>query len=139
MNAIDAPVLLKSAAECARLIELMDEALLALGGKRRTLEERAISDYFAGLVIAYAEIIAFLHMKLDQAEPLAQALTELGALNAEFSNDVNELLKAIRHNYNYLEQYFEYDYYSRLSCECAYAVRLDALKKKLHDSSSAGK
>jgi hypothetical protein len=102
----------------AGVVALIDESLLILSQKRRTLEEKAIVTYFCSLACAYAGIIGCLHMSVSRDELVGQVVVDLlprlQTVNENVRSCVEELLKVLKYDFNYLEQYFEYDYCARL-------------------------
>lgn len=121
--------------ESAEIVALLDEALFALSQKRSTLEEKAISRYFHELVQLYGTIIALVHKRLvngvleDKAELVT--LESLQNINTSVKDSVEDLLKIIRYNLNFLEQYYEYDYASKLTRDSGYISGLENIVTKL--------
>lgn len=97
----------------------IDECLLLLSQKRRTLEEKIIIRFFCKLAASYAAILRSLHENEPQSdpdlvtEPIA-ALERLQTVNENLDTLVQDLLKIIKYNLNFLEQYFEYDFSNKL-------------------------
>lgn len=102
---------------CTNIL-LMDEAILLLAQKRRTLEEKAIANHFHSLIEAYSRVIALLHMYMsknsDLDERMLVTIHKLRTVNEKVRNRVEELLKIIKYDLNFLEQYFEYEYCGKL-------------------------
>ena len=109
--------LLFSQNACTNIL-LMDEAILLLAQKRRTLEEKAIANHFHSLIEAYSRVIALLHMYMSSNSDLDErklvTIHKLQTVNEKVRNRVDELLKIIKYDLNFLEQYFEYEYCGRL-------------------------
>lgn len=102
----------------AQVMGELDEALILFSSKRTTLEEKMISSYFHKMVAGYAAILNKLHLQLcDRKEPLfnERGLESLRTLNLRVREAVGYLIKALRFNFNFVEQYYEYDFYTRLS------------------------
>jgi hypothetical protein len=102
----------------AQVIAELDEALILFASKRTTLEEKMISSYFHKMAAGYAAILHKLHLQLcDRKEPLFNeaGLESLRTLNLRVREVVGYLVKALRFNFNFVEQYYEYDFYTRLS------------------------
>ena len=110
--------ILSGTAESARNIALLNEAITLLLQKRRTLEEKAITRYFHELISAYGRLIAHLHICMAKSDALddsiVAAMDRLRTVNEKVRTCAEELLKIFKYNLNFLEQYFEYDYCSKL-------------------------
>ncbi len=91
-------------------------ALSALSEKRVTLEEKMIRMHLHQLSALFARVTQEAHQMLASHYDanVEATLDELQTLSIEVQNVVADLLKIIRYNLNFLEQYYEYDYYSRL-------------------------
>jgi len=91
-------------------------ALTALSEKRVTLEEKMIRRHLHQLSALFGRVAEEAHQMLaSHYDANAETtLDELRTLSIEVQNVVADLLKIIRYNLNFLEQYYEYDYYSRL-------------------------
>ncbi|MBX9690585.1 MAG: hypothetical protein K2X27_27970 [Candidatus Obscuribacterales bacterium] len=109
---------LKESRALSAIIASIDESILLLCQKRRTLEEKAIIAYFHSLAVSAANIISCLHKKLSNSnetlEEWTSLLERLRTVNENIASCLEELLKILKYNFNFLEQYFEYDYLSRL-------------------------
>jgi len=102
----------------AQVMAELDDALILFASKRTTLEEKMISSYFHKMIAGYAAILNRLHLLLcDRKEPLFNetGLESLRTLNLRVREVVGYLIKALRFNFNFVEQYYEYDFYTRLS------------------------
>lgn len=121
--------------ESAEIISCLDESLFALSQKRSTLEEKAISRYFHQLVTSYGSIIVLLHKRLlsdvSEDKDWLVTLESLQKINETIKSSVEDLLKIIRYNLNFLEQYFEYDYASKLTRDSGYLNSLESIIEKL--------
>lgn len=116
-----------------RIIGDIDDALSVLAMKRSTLEEKIISKELHALAANYGNILADVHGKLaaEQA-PAPVALEDWRTLNFSVHEALEPLLKALRYNLNYVEQYFEFDYCARLTNDwqfAAEAARIAAVLK----------
>ena len=91
-------------------------ALSALSEKRVTLEEKMIRRHLHQLSALFGKVTEEAHQMLASHYDAntETTLDELHTLSIEVQNVVADLLKIIRYNLNFLEQYYEYDYYSRL-------------------------
>ncbi|MBI2812388.1 MAG: hypothetical protein HYX67_16405 [Candidatus Melainabacteria bacterium] len=91
-------------------------ALSALSEKRVTLEEKMIRRHLHQLSGLFGRVTEEAHQMLASHYDANTdtTLDELRTLSIEVQNVVADLLKIIRYNLNFLEQYYEYDYYSRL-------------------------
>lgn len=111
-------LLLQQSQNCSQNIMLICQSLLLLSQKRRTLEEKAIAAYFHELASENATIIKLLHAGISNtgssAETTAEVLCRLQTVNEILRTSIEELLKILNYNFNFLEQYFEYDYCTRM-------------------------
>ncbi len=113
---------------------LIDESVILLSQKRSTLEERAIAKYFHKLCCAYSCIIKSIHLHMSNErefeEPSKPLIERLRTVNENVASCVNDLLKIQKYNANFLEQYFEYDYCSKLLDNQELLGDLEALDKE---------
>jgi len=103
--------------QCAKILDQLAEAMQILLEKRVTLEEKMIRSYFLELANAYASIAATIVSTMEQKDAsLIEAvfIAQLTKLNEAVIETVEEFLKAARYDLNYLEQYFEFDFYGKL-------------------------
>lgn len=109
-------------------------ALTGLSEKRVTLEEKMIRMHLHQLSALFGRVAEEAHQMLaSHYDANAEtALDELRALSIEVQNVVADLLKIIRYNLNFLEQYYEYDYYSRLQNEHKFVDRTQKIVDNLH-------
>ncbi|MBS1953679.1 MAG: hypothetical protein JST89_05830 [Cyanobacteria bacterium SZAS-4] len=109
-------------------------ALTGLSEKRVTLEEKMIRMHLHQLSALFGRVAEEAHQMLaSHYDAKAEtALDELRVLNSEVQNVVADLLKIIRYNLNFLEQYYEYDYYSRLQNEHKFVDRTQKIVDDLH-------
>ena len=109
-------------------------ALTGLSEKRVTLEEKMIRMHLHQLSALFGRVAEEAHQMLaSHYDANAEiALDELRTLSAEVQNVVADLLKIIRYNLNFLEQYYEYDYYSRLQNEHKFVARTQKIVDDLH-------
>jgi hypothetical protein len=114
------------------LIVDITHCLALLAQKRVTLEEKMISQELHSLVTSYAEIIAIVHTDLaDRAAPEWAILERLRTMNFHVKEEVGVFLKALRYNFNYVEQYFEFDFCARLREECGFATEAREILRTL--------
>lgn len=130
-----AQLVLTNSLESANIIVLIDESLLLLSQKRVTLEEKAIAAYFHKLVQSYAGIITELHVSMSSTQKTEnttiEVLARLRTVNENVRSCVQELLKILNYDLNYLEQYFEYDYCAKLINNQDHFLCLEAIKAEL--------
>jgi hypothetical protein len=118
----------------ARLIADIDEALSILAGKRTTLEEKMITKELHAIAAEYCSILRKVHSRLrDSREPAVAALESWRTLNFNVHEVINSLLKALRYNLNFVEQYFEFDFVARLTNEWQFAVEASRIDQVLND------
>ncbi|HEY9732943.1 MAG TPA: hypothetical protein V6C89_13585 [Drouetiella sp.] len=108
-------------------------ALSALSEKRVTLEEKMIRMHLHQLSSLFARVTQEAHQMLaSHYDANAEiALDELQSLSIEVQNVVADLLKIIRYNLNFLEQYYEYDYLSRLENDHKFVDRAQKIVEDL--------
>ncbi len=122
---------------CTNIL-LMDEAILLLAQKRQTLEEKAIANHFHSLIEAYSRVIALLHMYMSSNSDLDErklvTIHKLQSVNEKVRSRVDELLKIIKYDLNFLEQYFEYEYCGRLLNEDTFLRDVNAALTELESA-----
>lgn len=111
----------------------ISKTLLSLKDKRVTLEEKMIREYLHGLAEGLATTLAFLHRHFkDKSYDIEPGLIdEFKQLAREIKTVSDSLAKIVDYNWNFLEQYFEHDFYSRLVNEHKFADRLETVSKSL--------
>ncbi|CAN5182698.1 hypothetical protein BH10CYA1_BH10CYA1_40790 [soil metagenome] len=124
--------------ELDSLAKLQIEIGLALRGlseKRVTLEEKMIRRHLHQLSALFGMVAEEAHQMLaSQYDANAETtLDELRTLSVEVQDVVADLLKIIRYNLNFLEQYYEYDYYSRLQNDHKFVDRTQKIVDDLHN------
>lgn len=119
----------------AKLQIEIGEALAALSEKRVTLEEKMIRMHLHQLTSALARIAEEAHQMLASHYDAntENILDELRTLSIEVQNVVADLLKIIRYNLNFLEQYYEFDYLSRLNNDHRFVDRAQTIIAQLQD------
>ena len=102
--------------QSSSIVKNISEALIILTEKLVTLEEKMIKTYLTKLAAAHGEIIENIFSNLDKVHKKASktSLSELAELDDKLLASIEDFLKAARHDSNYLEQYFEYDFYRSL-------------------------
>lgn len=121
---------------CGDLISTTSRSLFMLRQKRRTLEEKAISSYFHKAIQRVSAIVLVLHESLEHGQENKLDDAELLLLQAtirDLQSRVDELLKILRYNLNFLEQYFEYDFFGKLSTESCAIENLDNVHRIVLD------
>jgi hypothetical protein len=108
-------------------------ALTGLSEKRVTLEEKMIRRHLHQLSGLCGQVAQEAHQMLTSHYDANATVTldELRSLNIEVQNVVADLLKIIRYNLNFLEQYYEYDYYSRLQNDHLFVERMQKIADDL--------
>ena len=102
----------------AKNLVAIDEALAILASKRTTLEEKIIRKELHTLVSNYCAILSHVHVALSaERQPPVEALERLRSLNFRVHAAIDSLLKALKYDLNYVEQYFEFDFCARLCNE----------------------
>lgn len=108
------------------IIQLIDDVVAGLAEKRVTLEEKMIVNYLKELsskTRLASEALAGTGSKRHSCD----VLPELQELAFETKASLRDLLKIINYNLNFLEQYFEHEYYESLVYEKRYVERMDAV------------
>lgn len=123
-------------AEVRRIAALLDkiaEALLVLGAKRATLEEKSISAYLRAMAARCGPIIGQLCAPGSAGDRLLShdILMELSNVTRDATQALDDLLRAARYDANYLEQYFEYDFNARLTHEYRFLDQLERISSLL--------
>jgi hypothetical protein len=118
----------------ARVLSDIDDALSILAAKRTTLEEKIISQELHALAGKFCLILNSVHSRLgENKSPREDVLEKWRTLNFQVRETVESLLKALRYNLNYVEQYFEYNFAARLTNELKYTAEAEALVDMLKD------
>ena len=113
---------------CSQIMSAIAESLALLAAKRTTLEEKIIKRELHNIARQYARLLVKLHDALaNDKEPPIELLEQLRTLNFRIHAVVGDLLRALKYNLNYVEQYFEFDFAARLSQEHQFAEDLNAL------------
>lgn len=122
--------------QVAHIIGTIDDTLLLLTEKRTTLEEKMIAKYFHELAEHYGRLAACIHHHClktsEETLPSGNLREDTYNLNCRVKSTVDELLKIVRYNFNFLEQYFEHDYFESLVEEHKFIEALEALLKRYH-------
>ena len=114
----------------ARIIGDIDDALSVLAAKRTTLEEKIISQELHNLCAHYCTLLASVHLQLAGGqEPALEALEGWRTLNFHVHETIAFLLKALRYNLNFVEQYFEFNFCARLTNEWKFAQEAQRLSE----------
>lgn len=119
----------------AQVVVDVSDALTLLASKRTTLEEKMIRQELHSLLSNYGEILNILHARLSEMDcPDAAYIEDLRTMNFRVREEMAKLLKALRYNFNYVEQYFEFDFCAHLQQECRFTEEakriVQSIKKK---------
>jgi hypothetical protein len=122
--------------QCSQAVENIAEALQILLEKRSTLEEKAICAYLLEIAQLQAAVSSQLIGVLRQsnAELAESELLRLTDLNESLLENLAGFLKAAKYDFNYLEQYFEHDFYEQLEAEdykANYQTWCDLISRKI--------
>ena len=98
------------------VLEEISQVVLLLSNKRQTFAEKAIKNELDSFAILETQFIAVLTESIERKHCLLNSfhIRRARQLNNELSLQLKAFLKAAEHNLNYLEQYFEHDFCSRL-------------------------
>jgi len=118
------------------LVDISDTALeisKRLSEKRVTLEEKMITLQLHRISALCIRIARDAPLRLTQAsaEGEVAGLDQLRSLCQEMKDQLQELLKIINYDLNFLEQYFEFDFNARLQYEHRFVERLTEMAKSL--------
>ena len=117
-------------------IELISEALLLMKDQRVTLEEKMIRNHLHELAENLANSLASIHcyFKTKNYDIEEKLIEDLNRLVQDIQSVVGELLKIIKYNWNFLEQYFEHEYFARLKNEHKFIERLNKITSSIENS-----
>ena len=135
---------------CFALGIKIKEVVSRMTEKRVTLEEKMIRTYFHRLAANLAAVASQVHSRLadvygdgsarleektllivERAGALKLLTDELEVQLADLEPIVDELLKVLRYDLNFLEQYYEYGLYTKLTNEQDFTQITDQLLAKL--------
>lgn len=135
---------------CFALGIKINEVISRLTEKRVTLEEKMIRTYFHRVAANLAEISGCVHgilaaaygdegsrleektrLVVEKAGSILPLTTELSDKLVELEKVVDDLLKVLRYDLNFLEQYYEYGLYTRLTNEQDFRQMTEELLVKL--------
>lgn len=134
----------------------LSEIVGRLSEKRVTLEEKMIRSYLHDLASTLLEMTSILHKSLSKTYTSGQNKSEkereafiieeagkalswasaLAAIQLESEEIADNLLKVLRYNLNFLEQYYEYDFYGSLTNDKNVLAKARALQTKMQAESS---
>ena len=138
------------------LVKKIHEVIGRFAEKRVTLEEKMIRSYFHGLACQLMQINARIHERLGEnytkpsqsalntselslwhkaieegLKALRQALKPLENQQTQLTVQLDEILKVLAYDLNFMEQYFEHGFYSRLSNDENHLAALEEFNKTL--------
>lgn len=113
-----------------KIIGMVDDITDALSSKRVTLEEKMIVNYLKDLSTKSLSCLELLGKNGSESH-LDEVLANLQELVFEIKASLTEFLKIINYNLNFLEQYFEHEYYEGLVYESKFCERMDDGRKLL--------
>lgn len=107
----------------------IENCFAALEGKRITLEEKMIKTYCNDLLVEIVDYVARSQriIKSGAFDIDQSAKKELEQLSTDMQPVFKELLKTIAYDWNFLEQYYEHDFYGRLANEYQFTERLRSM------------
>ena len=113
------------------IVATIADSLLVLFGKRTTLEEKSIGVHYNRLAAEYGVVISSAHriMAGGGTLPPEDELAHLTEVNIRVKETLEHFLKVATYDANFLEQYFEFDYNTRLTEE----YRFDEEVKRIAD------
>lgn len=106
---------------------VIENCFAALEGKRITLEEKMIKAYCNELICSIVDYVARSQkiIKGGSFDIEKNFQNDLEQLVAEMQPVFKELLKTIAYDWNFLEQYYEHDFFGKLSNEHRFNERLN--------------
>lgn len=113
-----------------KIIRMVDQITEALSSKRVTLEEKMIVNYLKDLSTKSLSCLELLDKNGSESH-LDEVLANLQGLVFEIKASLTEFLKIINYNLNFLEQYFEHEYYEGLVYENKFCERMDDVRQLL--------
>lgn len=130
-----------SLASLLSVAALIETCLAGLQGKRVTLEEKMIKTYSNDLISKIVNYVARAQKIADsQAFDIdTKAQKDLELLVADMQPVFKDLQKTIEYDWNFLEQYYEHDFYGKLANEHRFNERLDDLPLCIIAKSSVSK
>lgn len=116
----------------AEVILKVSDTVILLTDKRVTLEEKMIRRYLHEVCTIAAECIRSIHqLTRDGATCADEILGELCAITEQTHGLLDELLKVAHYDLNFLEQYFEKEFYDNLISESRLIERFREIERKL--------
>jgi hypothetical protein len=109
--------LLGVAQQGGQVVEKTAAAIQLLLEKRVTLEEKMIRSYFLEVAQTQSLILKQLFFRIlnpDLIQVESKIIEELTEVNGKILLQLESFLKAARHDFNYLEQYFEHEFHEEL-------------------------
>jgi hypothetical protein len=108
------------------------------GAQGGTLEDKVITKCFLELLHTYSLVLGEFCCLLEKADLVvdhstngsaAELLTKLQDLNLSADLLLDGCLKALQHNYNYFEQYYQYDFITKFKKQEFSSQLLELVKK----------
>ncbi|MBX9696208.1 MAG: hypothetical protein K2Z81_27715 [Cyanobacteria bacterium] len=140
------PSLTKEALECVEellsVLKLIDQSVIAIQDKRVTLEEKMIRSYLHQMASEICDVTSYIHRSLakeisSRSFDIEQSsIEQLKSMAAEMMSLLTEFHKIAVYDWNFLEQYFEHGFLTKLSHEHSFVERLQAVKASLQAGSS---
>ena len=117
-----------------KALKQITKILLLLTDKRATVAERAIkSDLFICANLE-AHLISHITQLLVDESPLFADYKKLKEINKKLSKQLQAFLKAASYDLNYLEQYFEHDFWLEFK-DSKYIEQLNTLAENINTNS----
>jgi hypothetical protein len=118
--------------QLALITAKVGETVILLCEKRVTLEEKMLRAYLHDVAVICADILRRVHaFTKDGAKSESEIFDELHTLSGEITLQLDELLRIVRYDLNFLEQYFEHDFYDKLVHEHRFIERLRQVDQNL--------
>lgn len=129
---------LEEAKQIGAVLYKVADVLLLLASKRTTLEEKILASYLNKLAAGFGEVASRIHQALASPKSPgdSQTLASLCELDKQVCEELDQLLKIIHYDLNFLEQYFEHDFVSRLNEKHRFAERLSAIANQMQEVTS---
>ena len=125
---------MRQANRLAEVISKVGEAVILLSDKRVTLEEKMIRRYLHELSAIAAQAIRAIHLLTrDGASCEDEIFGGLDQITGQILDSLNELLKVAHYDLNFLEQYFEKQFYDNLINQSRFIERFREIERKLSE------
>lgn len=133
--------LFRCLSELLSVAALVEGCLAGLEGKRVTLEEKMIKTYTNDLLCLIGNYVERSHriINLGSFDIDAASFKLLASLTQDMQPVFKDLKKTIDYDWNFLEQYYEHEFYGRLANEYRFRERLQEIPVCVVENSKISK